>query len=75
MGFAKYFDTRPWYILHIVGLVAVAFLGGHFLQDWICKTTQFCIERGTNMLIKNLIFYSVLAYLYDTLFHKITKLD
>lgn len=71
------FNLEPWYILHIILLVGIAFIGGHYLQDWICKTSQFCIEQGpTNiMIIKNLIYYSVLAYLFDTGFHSITGLD
>lgn len=71
------FDLRLWYIGHIIGLVGVAFIGGHFLQDWICSNVGFCIEQGaTNiMLFKNLIFYSVLAWLYDTIFHSVTGLD
>lgn len=74
MGKVK-FDTRPWYIGHIVGLVAVAFIGGHYLQDWICSTMNFCIEQGPNMILKNLVFYSALAYFYDTIFHSVTGLD
>jgi hypothetical protein len=72
------FDTRPWYIAHIVGLVGVAFIGGHYLQDYICQSMNFCIERlqpESTMIIANLIFYSILAWLYDTIFHSITGLD
>lgn len=68
-------NLEPWYIAHIVGLVAVAFIGGHYLQGWICSSSGFCIEQGANMIWKNLAFYSVLAYLYDTGFHSITGLD
>lgn len=72
------FDTRIWYILHIVGLVVVAFIGGHYLQDYICQVSGFCIEKLTptsSMLIANVIFYSILAYFYDTTFHSVTGLD
>lgn len=74
MGKIK-FDTRPWYIGHIIGLVGVAFIGGHYLQDIICNAGYFCIEQGPNMIWKNLAFYSVLAWLYDTIFHSYTGLD
>jgi len=69
------FDFRLWYIGHIIGLVAIAFIGGHYLQDWICSSFNFCIEQGPNMILKNLIFYSTLAWLYDTIFHSVTGLD
>jgi membrane protein YqaA with SNARE-associated domain len=71
-------DTRPWYIGHIIALVGVAFIGGHYLQDWICANSGFCIERfqpTSTMIIANLIYYSILAYLFDTGFHSITGLD
>lgn len=70
-------NFEPWYIAHIVGLVGIAFIGGHYLQDFICASTNFCIEQGpTNiMLLKNLIFYSLLAWIYDSGFHSITGLD
>jgi hypothetical protein len=72
------FDTRLWYIVHIILLVGVAFIGGHYLQDWICSNAGFCIEKITpltTMLLYNLIYYSILAYLFDTGFHSITGLD
>lgn len=68
-------NFEPWYIAHIVGLVAVAFIGGHYLQDWICSANNFCIEQGPNMIFKNLAFYSILAWIYDSAFHSITGLD
>ena len=72
------FDTRPWYVGHIILLVAVAFIGGHYLQSYICSNTGFCIEQMTpvsKMLLYNLGWYSILAYLFDTGFHSITGLD
>ncbi|MFA6073996.1 MAG: hypothetical protein WC758_07815 [Candidatus Woesearchaeota archaeon] len=71
------FDIRLWYIGHIVGLVGIAFIGGHYLQDFICTTSKFCIEQlpTSKMLLYNLIYYSGLAYLYDTIFHSVTGLD
>ena len=71
-------DFRPWYIGHIIGLVGVSFIGGHYLQNWICQNLGFCIERftsTTSMIIANLIFYSILAWIYDSAFHSITGLD
>lgn len=68
-------NTEPWYILHIIGLVGIAFIGGHYLQDWICSQGLFCIEKGDNMILKNLIFYSLLAWIYDSAFHSITGKD
>jgi hypothetical protein len=72
------FDTRLWYLGHIVLLVGVAFIGGHYLQDYICSATGFCIEQVTpisKMIFYNLIYYSILAYLFDTGFHSLTGLD
>jgi hypothetical protein len=72
------FDLRPWYIGHIIGLVGIAFIGGHYLQDWLCSKGVICIEQFTptsTMIIANLIFYSILAWLYDTTFHSVTGLD
>jgi hypothetical protein len=72
------FDTRPWYIGHIVLLVAVAFIGGHFLQGYLCSNLSFCMEQATpisKMILYNLIWYSLLAYLVDNFFHKLTGLD
>lgn len=71
-------NTQLWYILHIILLVAIAFLGGHYLQDYICKISGFCIGQFTptsKMLLYNLVYYSILAYLFDTGFHSLTGLD
>lgn len=71
-------DTRPWYIGHIILLVAVAFIGGHYLQDFICNNYQFCIEKITptwKMLLYNLGWYSLLAWIFDSGFHSITGRD
>lgn len=74
---AKFPDFRLWYIGHIILLVAVAFIGGHYLQDYICRQYNYCIEQfvGTQMILANLIYYSILAWIFDSAFHAYTGLD
>lgn len=71
-------NFKLWYIGHIIGLVGIAFIGGHYLQDLICKSTQFCVEQFTpewKMILVNLIYYSLLAWIYDSGFHSISGKD
>ena len=75
MFWKRWFDTRPWYVGHIILLVSVAFIGGHYIQEQIC-TLGFCMEQIksiTTMILVNLGWYSLLAYLVDNFFHKITR--
>ena len=71
-------DFRLWYLGHILLLVGIAFIGGHYLQDWICQNFNFCIEKVTplsKMLLYNLIYYSILVWIFDSGFHSITGRD
>lgn len=72
--FLKVFDLRAWYITHIILLISFTVILGNFLGDKIGLFNWFTSGSFGNYFIV-IIWYSIFAYLFDTLFHSITGLD
>ena len=66
-------DIRPWYIFHIILLVIITFGAG----SWIAvKLGIFdLIKIRMLKLIFVFFYYSLIAWLYDSLFHSLMKWD
>lgn len=70
--FLKVFDLRAWYILHIILLIVWTVLLGNWILDFtrLSLTTLYPLR-----IFSTIVVYSILAYIFDTLFHSLTGLD
>lgn len=72
--FLKVFDVRFWYVAHIFLLIVWTLVVGGLVAKWI-GIYNFLLSGGLFSTIVLLFWLSLFAYIFDTSFHSISKVD